>query len=128
MQHVHSNYEIDLFQTLLKAAAKLASTNNLDQSSLRVIADHIRSCAFMVADGVMPSNEGRGYVLRRIIRRAIRHGYRLGIQDVFFYKLVTPLVEAMGAAYPELKTTQAQVERHVERKKKSVSPKLWVRA
>ncbi len=111
MQHVHSNYEIDLFQTILKAAAKLVGTDNFDQSSLRVIADHIRSCAFLVADGVMPSNEGRGYVLRRIIRRAIRHGYRLGIQDVFFYRLVAPLVDAMGAAYPELKTAQSQVER-----------------
>ncbi len=111
LQHVHSNYEIDLFQTLLKAAAKLAHTDNLDQSSLRVIADHIRSCAFLVADGVMPSNEGRGYVLRRIIRRAIRHGYRLGIQDIFFYKLVVPLAEEMGGAYPELKVAQTQVER-----------------
>ncbi len=111
LQGVHSNYEIDLFQKLLKAAAELAETQNLDQSSLRVIADHIRSCAFLIADGVMPSNEGRGYVLRRIIRRAIRHGYRLGIQDVFFYKLVAPLTEEMGAAFPELKTAQDQVER-----------------
>ncbi len=111
LQGVHSNYEIDLFQKLLKAAAELAGTSNLDQSSLRVIADHIRSCAFLVADGVMPSNEGRGYVLRRIVRRAVRHGYRLGIQDVFFYKLVAPLTEEMGAAYPELKAAQAQVER-----------------
>ena len=124
MQGVHSNYEIDLFQTLLKAAAKLANTDNLDQSSLRVIADHIRSCAFLVADGVMPSNEGRGYVLRRIIRRAIRHGYRLGIQDVFFYKLVAPLVEAMGAAYPELKTTQAQVERVLKKEEERFAETL----
>ena len=120
MQGVHSNYEIDLFQKLLKGAAKLAGTTNLDQSSLRVIADHIRSCAFLVADGVMPSNEGRGYVLRRIIRRAIRHGYRLGIQDVFFYKLVAPLAEEMGGAYPELKSAQAQVERILEERRRTL--------
>ncbi len=101
LQGVHNNYEIDLFQKLLKVAAKLASTTDLTNSSLRVIADHIRSCAFMVADGVLPSNEGRGYVLRRIVRRAIRHGYRLGINEVFFYKLVAPLVEEMGEAFPE---------------------------
>jgi alanyl-tRNA synthetase len=124
MQGVHSNYEIDLFQALLKAAAMLANTDNLDQSSLRVIADHIRSCAFLVADGVMPSNEGRGYVLRRIIRRAIRHGYRLGIQDVFFYKLVAPLVEAMGEAYPELKATQAQVERVLKKEEERFAETL----
>ena len=124
MQGVHSNYEIDLFQTLLKAAAKLANTDNLDQGSLRVIADHIRSCAFLVADGVMPSNEGRGYVLRRIIRRAIRHGYRLGIQDVFFYKLVAPLVEAMGEAYPDLKTAQAQVERVLKKEEERFAETL----
>ena len=124
MQHVHSNYEIDLFQILLKAAAKLANTDNLDQSSLRVIADHIRSCAFLVTDGVMPSNEGRGYVLRRIIRRAIRHGYRLGIQDVFFYKLVAPLVEAMGEAYPELKAAQAQVERVLKKEEERFAETL----
>jgi alanyl-tRNA synthetase len=124
LQGVHSNYEIDLFQALLKAAAKLANTDNLDQSSLRVIADHIRSCAFMVADGVMPSNEGRGYVLRRIIRRAIRHGYRLGIQDVFFYKLVTPLVEEMGDAYPDLKSAQAQVERVLKKEEERFAETL----
>lgn len=124
MQGVHSNYEIDLFQKLLKAAADLAGTTNLDQSSLRVIADHIRSCAFLVADGVMPSNEGRGYVLRRIIRRAIRHGYRLGIQDVFFYKLVAPLAEVMGAAYPELKTTQEQVERVLKKEEERFAETL----
>ncbi len=111
LQGVHNNYEIDLFQGLLKSAAKLAGINDLTNSSLRVIADHIRSCAFMVVDGVLPSNEGRGYVLRRIIRRAIRHGYRLGIKDVFFYKLVAPLVVEMGAAFPELKQAQQQVER-----------------
>ncbi|MBK8816678.1 MAG: alanine--tRNA ligase [Methylococcaceae bacterium] len=124
MQGVHSNYEIDLFQSLLKAAAELASTSNLDQSSLRVIADHIRSCAFLVADGVMPSNEGRGYVLRRIIRRAIRHGYRLGIQDVFFYKLVAPLAEVMGEAYPELRTAQAQVERVLKKEEERFAETL----
>jgi alanyl-tRNA synthetase len=124
LQGVHSNYEIDLFQKLLKAAAALAGTANLDQSSLRVIADHIRSCAFMVADGVMPSNEGRGYVLRRIIRRAIRHGYRLGIQDVFFYKLVAPLAEEMGGAYPELTSAQAQVERVLKKEEERFAETL----
>jgi len=109
LQGVHSNYEIDLFQKLLKAAAELAGTPNLDQSSLRVIADHIRSCAFLVADGVMPSNEGRGYVLRRIIRRAIRHGYELGIHEVFFYKLVEPLCNEMGQAYPELQKEKKRI-------------------
>ncbi|NOQ12963.1 MAG: alanine--tRNA ligase [Methyloprofundus sp.] len=111
LQGVHNNYEIDLFQRLLTTAADLVGTKDLTISSLRVIADHIRSCAFMVVDGVMPSNEGRGYVLRRIIRRAIRHGYRLGIRDVFFYKLVAPLVAEMGEAYPELVAAQEQVER-----------------
>nr|WP_200882559.1 alanine--tRNA ligase [Methylobacter sp. BBA5.1] len=124
MQGVHSNYEIDLFQKLLRAAAEIAGTNDLTQSSLRVIADHIRSCAFLVADGVMPSNEGRGYVLRRIIRRAIRHGYRLGIRDVFFYKLVAPLVEAMGEAYPELKNGQAQVERVLKKEEERFAETL----
>jgi alanyl-tRNA synthetase len=124
LQGVHGNYEIDLFQKLLKAAAELAGMANLDQSSLRVIADHIRSCAFMVADGVMPSNEGRGYVLRRIIRRAIRHGYRLGIQDVFFYKLVAPLAEEMGGAYPELTSAQAQVERVLKKEEERFAETL----
>ncbi|PPK64272.1 alanyl-tRNA synthetase [Methylobacter tundripaludum] len=124
MQGVHSNYEIDLFQKLLKAAAELAGTNDLTQSSLRVIADHIRSCAFLVADGVMPSNEGRGYVVRRIIRRAIRHGYRLGIRDVFFYKLVAPLAEEMGEAYPELKAAQAQVERVLKKEEERFAETL----
>ena len=124
MQGVHSNYEIDLFQKLLKAAAELAGTSNLDLSSLRVIADHIRSCAFLVADGVMPSNEGRGYVLRRIIRRAIRHGYRLGIQEVFFYKLVAPLAEEMGDAFPELKSAQAQVERILKKEEERFAETL----
>ncbi|MGR9036077.1 MAG: alanine--tRNA ligase, partial [Gammaproteobacteria bacterium] len=124
MQGVHSNYEIDLFRTLLKAAAQLAGTGDLNQSSLRVIADHIRSCAFLVADGVLPSNEGRGYVLRRIIRRAIRHGYRLGISDVFFYKLVAPLVEVMGDAYPELKNAKAQVEKILKKEEERFAETL----
>ncbi|OTE97588.1 alanine--tRNA ligase [Crenothrix sp. D3] len=124
VQGVHSNYEIDLFQKLLTAAARLADTTDLNQSSLRVIADHIRSCAFLIADGVMPSNEGRGYVLRRIIRRAIRHGYRLGIQDVFFYQLVAPLVEEMGEAFPELKANQAQVERVLQKEEQRFAETL----
>ncbi|MBX5461694.1 MAG: alanine--tRNA ligase [Steroidobacteraceae bacterium] len=111
MQGVHSNYEIDLFQGLIRAAAELAGTSDLNSSSLRVIADHIRACTFLVLDGVVPSNEGRGYVLRRIIRRAIRHGYKLGIQEPFFYKLVSALEKEMGAAYPELTTGRAQAER-----------------
>ncbi len=111
LQGVHNNYEIDLFQNLLKVAAGLTGSNDLTNSSLRVIADHIRSCAFMIVDGVLPSNEGRGYVLRRIIRRAIRHGYRLGTKEIFFYKLVAPLVEEMGEAFAELKAAQEQVER-----------------
>jgi len=111
LQGVHNNYEIDLFQKSLKVAADLAGTKDLTESSLRVIADHIRSCAFMVVDGVMPSNEGRGYVLRRIIRRAIRHGYRLGVREVFFFQLVAPLVAEMGEAYPELAAAQEQIER-----------------
>ncbi|MGZ8097197.1 MAG: alanine--tRNA ligase, partial [Methylosarcina sp.] len=123
-QGVHSNYEIDLFQALLKAAASLAGTGDLNQSSLRVIADHIRSCAFLITDGVLPSNEGRGYVLRRIIRRAIRHGYRLGIHDIFFYKLVAPLVLAMGDAYPELKNAQAQVERILKKEEERFAETL----
>ncbi|MGJ0515393.1 MAG: alanine--tRNA ligase [Methylomicrobium sp.] len=123
-QGVHSNYEIDLFQKLLKAAAALADADDLNQSSLRVIADHIRSCAFLVADGVLPSNEGRGYVLRRIIRRAIRHGYRLGIHDIFFYKLVAPLAEEMGAAYPELKNAQTQVERILKKEEERFAETL----
>lgn len=111
MQGVHSNYEIDLFQALIKAAAEATNTADLENNSLKVIADHIRSCAFLVVDGVLPSNEGRGYVLRRIIRRAIRHGYQLGMNDCFFYKLVATLVAEMGDAYPELSKAQAQVEK-----------------
>ncbi|WP_172730965.1 alanine--tRNA ligase [Pluralibacter gergoviae] len=110
LQHVNSNYEIDLFQKLIKAVAKETGATDLGNKSLRVIADHIRSCAFLVADGVMPSNENRGYVLRRIIRRAVRHGNMLGAKDTFFWKLVAPLIEVMGAAGEDLKRQQAQVE------------------
>jgi alanyl-tRNA synthetase len=124
LQGVHNNYEIDLFQSVIKAAAHIVGTTDLSQSSLRVIADHIRSCAFLIADGVMPSNEGRGYVLRRIIRRAIRHGYRLGIQGVFFYKLVSPLVNEMGEAFPELKAAQAQVERVLKKEEERFAETL----
>ncbi|TVZ39784.1 alanyl-tRNA synthetase [Alteromonadaceae bacterium 2753L.S.0a.02] len=109
MQGVHSNYEIDLFQALLNAAAAETHCEDLENKSLRVIADHIRSCAFLVCDGVLPSNEGRGYVLRRIMRRAIRHGHKLGQNDAFFYKLVPALVAQMGRAYPELKEKQLQI-------------------
>ncbi len=111
IQGVHSNYDIDLFQSLIKAAAKLTNTKDLNENSLKVVADHIRACAFLVVDGVVPSNEGRGYVLRRIIRRAIRHGDRLGANGLFFYKLVDQLVKEMGAAYPELVKAKSQVER-----------------
>ena len=102
LQNVHSNYEIDLFQNLIKSAASIVGTDDLENKSLRVIADHIRSCSFLICDGVMPTNEGRGYVLRRIIRRAVRHGYQLGANDIFFYKLVASLAKEMGEAYPEL--------------------------
>jgi alanyl-tRNA synthetase len=111
LQGVHSNYQIDLFRHLIAAAAGLAGCAGEDNSSLRVIADHIRACAFLVVDGVLPSNEGRGYVLRRIIRRAIRHGHKLGLKEPFFHKLVPVLVDEMGAAYPELAAAAAQVER-----------------
>ena len=111
MQHVHSNYEIDLFQDLLKAVAReTGAPFSMGEPSLKVIADHIRSCSFLIADGVLPSNEGRGYVLRRIIRRAVRHGYKLGQSKPFFHKLVADLVKEMGDAYPELKEKQAQIE------------------
>ncbi|KLT72234.1 alanyl-tRNA synthetase [Neisseria arctica] len=110
MQHVNSNYEIDLFENLLKAAARETGTPfSMEQPSLKVIADHIRACSFLIADGVLPSNEGRGYVLRRIIRRAVRHGYKLGQKQAFFHKLVGDLVAEMGSAYPELKEKQAQI-------------------
>ncbi|GAB7217286.1 alanine--tRNA ligase [Dickeya oryzae] len=110
LQHVNSNYDIDLFKTLIAEAARVVGTDDLNNKSLRVIADHIRSCAFLIADGVMPSNENRGYVLRRIIRRAIRHGNMLGAKETFFYKLVGTLIEVMGAAGEELKRQQSLVE------------------
>jgi len=111
MQGVHSNYEIDLFQGLIRAAAEVTGTTDLTNNSLKVIADHIRACSFLVVDGVVPSNEGRGYVLRRIIRRALRHGYMLGVTGPFFYKLVAALEKEMGAAYPELTRERARVEK-----------------
>ncbi|QGY30302.1 alanine--tRNA ligase [Pantoea cypripedii] len=110
LQHVNSNYEIDLFAKLIKSVAEVTGATDLSNKSLRVIADHIRSCAFLVADGVIPSNENRGYVLRRIIRRAVRHGNMLGAKDAFFYKLVAPLIEVMGSAGEDLQRQQAQVE------------------
>jgi alanyl-tRNA synthetase len=114
MQGVHSNYEIDLFRNLIGAAAEVTRTTDLHSKSLRVIADHVRACSFLIADGVLPGNEGRGYVLRRIIRRAIRHGYKLGVADPFFYKLVASLEAEMGAAYPELVARRGHVERVLE--------------
>jgi len=109
LQHVHANYEIDLFQSLIAAAARETKCADLNSPSLKVLADHIRACSFLIADGVIPGNEGRGYVLRRIIRRAIRHGYKLGCRDAFFHQLVAPLVAEMGEAYPELHSQQARV-------------------
>lgn len=125
LQGVHSNYEIDLFQALIQAAYHLsAEGTDPNSASLKVIADHIRSCSFLVVDGVLPSNEGRGYVLRRIIRRAIRHGYKLGMQAPFFYKLVQPLVEQMGEAYPELAKMQTQVEQALEKEERRFAETL----
>ncbi|WP_186009879.1 alanine--tRNA ligase [Burkholderia gladioli] len=109
LQHVHSNYEIDLFQNLIKAAARETGVGDLTNNSLKVIADHIRACSFLIVDGVIPGNEGRGYVLRRIVRRAIRHGYKLGRKGAFFHKLVADLVAEMGGAYPELKEAEGRV-------------------
>ncbi|MFP4296160.1 MAG: alanine--tRNA ligase [Halothiobacillaceae bacterium] len=114
VQGVHSNYETDVFQRLIREAAVLTHTDDLELSSLKVLADHVRSCAFLVADGVLPGNEGRGYVLRRIIRRAARHGHKLGQDQPFFHRLVAPLVELMGEAYPELVEGQAQIARVLE--------------
>ncbi|HBU7974022.1 alanine--tRNA ligase [Escherichia coli] len=114
LQHVNSNYDIDLFRTLIQAVAKVTGATDLSNKSLRVIADHIRSCAFLIADGVMPSNENRGYVLRRIIRRAVRHGNMLGAKETFFYKLVGPLIDVMGSAGEDLKRQQAQVEQELK--------------
>jgi alanyl-tRNA synthetase len=124
LQNVHSNYEIDIFQALIKAAANVVGTDDLENKSLRVIADHIRSCSFLIADGVMPSNEGRGYVLRRIIRRAVRHGYKLGADDIFFYKLVSALCEQMGAAYPELVEQLPVVEKVLKTEEEQFSKTL----
>ena len=111
LQNVSSNYEIDLFQALIKNIADITGESDLENTSLRVIADHIRACAFLAVDGVIPANEGRGYVLRRIVRRAVRHGYQLGVKDIFFYKLVASLVEVMGSAYPELVERRGVVEK-----------------
>ncbi len=111
MQGVHSNYEIDLFANLIRHIAKITGTTDLEASSLRVIADHIRACAFLIVDGVLPGNEGRGYVLRRIIRRALRHGYELGVEGAFFHRLVAPLADEMGAAYPELHTASGHIDK-----------------
>lgn len=115
MQGVHSSYQIDLFQYLIKAASKIVGCSDLSNPSLQVLADHIRSCSFLISDGVLPSNEGRGYVLRRIIRRAIRHGRKFGLTSVFFYRLVQPLVDQMGEAYPELKLKQPHIEKILEK-------------
>jgi alanyl-tRNA synthetase len=109
LQHVHSNYEIDLFDVLIKAAARETGVTDLSNPSLKVIADHIRATAFLVSDGVIPSNEGRGYVQRRIVRRAIRHGYKLGKKSPFFHKLVKDLVRLMGAAYPNLAAQEVRI-------------------
>ncbi|WP_105103133.1 alanine--tRNA ligase [Microbulbifer pacificus] len=124
MQGVHSNYEIDLFQALLKAAGEIVGCANTEEKSLRVIADHIRSCSFLIADGVMPSNEGRGFVLRRIIRRAIRHGHKLGHQEIFFYRLVSALVHEMGEAYPELREKQSLIENALRKEEEQFAKTL----
>jgi alanyl-tRNA synthetase len=124
LQGVHNNYDIDLFQHLIQAAARLAGVSDLANTSLRVIADHIRACSFLITDGVVPSNEGRGYVLRRIIRRAIRHGHKLGLREPFFYKLVAALATEMGAAYPELVKAQAQVERTLKQEEERFAETL----
>jgi len=124
MQGVHSNYEIDLFKNIIRAAAALAGTTDETLSSLRVIADHIRACTFLIVDGVSPANEGRGYVLRRIIRRAIRHGYKLGINEPFFYKLVGALTKEMGAAYPELVRGRAHAERVLQQEEERFAETL----
>jgi alanyl-tRNA synthetase len=124
MQGVHSNYEIDLFKNIIHAAAALAETQDETSSSLRVIADHIRACTFLIVDGVLPANEGRGYVLRRIIRRAIRHGYKLGINEPFFYKLVGALVKEMGSAYPELVRGHTHAERVLQQEEERFAETL----
>ncbi|MFK9183086.1 alanine--tRNA ligase [Escherichia coli] len=124
LQHVNSNYDIDLFRTLIQVVAKVTGATDLSNKSLRVIADHIRSCAFLIADGVMPSNENRGYVLRRIIRRAVRHGNMLGAKETFFYKLVGPLIDVMGSAGEDLKRQQAQVEQVLKTEEEQFSRTL----
>jgi alanyl-tRNA synthetase len=124
LQHVHSNYEIDLFQSLIKAAARETGATDLNNNSLKVIADHIRACSFLVVDGVIPSNEGRGYVLRRIVRRALRHGHKLGQTGVFFHRLVGDLVAEMGDAYPELTTQQSRIEQVLRQEEERFSETL----
>ncbi|WWL44897.1 alanine--tRNA ligase [Pseudomonas parakoreensis] len=124
MQHVNSNYDIDLFKNLLKASAEAIGCENGDQSSLKVVSDHIRSCGFLIADGVLPSNEGRGYVLRRIIRRACRHGNKLGATGSFFYKIVAALVAEMGDAFPELQKQQSNIERVLKAEEEQFSKTL----
>ncbi|RLA06819.1 MAG: alanine--tRNA ligase [Gammaproteobacteria bacterium] len=124
MQHVHNNYDIDLFKHLIRTAAELTDTRDLENKSLRVIADHIRSCAFLIVDGVLPSNEGRGYVLRRIIRRAARHGHQLGCKKPFFYRLVASLDEIMGDAYPELRKLKVHVARVLEKEEQRFAETL----
>ncbi len=124
LQNGHSNYDIDLFQNLIQFIAKLAKTDDYDNASLKVIADHIRSCSFLIVDGVVPSNEGRGYVLRRIIRRAARHGHKLGLNDAFFYKIVKPLVKEMGEAYPELAKAKQNVEQVLLKEEKRFAETL----
>ena len=124
MQHVNNNYEIDLFNSLIDHICKVIGVKDKKHHSVRVIADHIRSCSFMLTDGVIPSNEGRGYVLRRIIRRAVRHGYQLGGQTPFFYKLVSPLAEEMGAAYPELVDKMTQIETALEKEERRFAETL----
>ncbi len=124
LQNVHSNYEIDLFRNLIEATANVTNASTLEDKSLRVIADHIRSCAFLVVDGVVPSNEGRGYVLRRIIRRAVRHGHKLGVTEPFFFKLVDPLSSEMGAAYPELVQRASTVQRVLQQEEERFAETL----
>jgi len=124
LQGVHNNYDIDLFQHLIKTIAKLSGQKDLTNTSLRVVADHIRACAFLITDGVVPSNEGRGYVLRRIVRRAIRHGHKLGLREPFFYKLVDALCQEMGDAYPELVQAKAQVERSLKQEEERFAETL----
>jgi alanyl-tRNA synthetase len=124
LQHVHSNYEIDLFQALIRAAARETQTTDLSNNSLKVIADHIRACSFLILDGVIPSNEGRGYVLRRIVRRALRHGHKLGQAGIFFHRLVGDLVKEMGAAYPDLATQQSRIEQVLRQEEERFSETL----